>query len=123
MCPGAPFIQSQYKEQFVQFAHIFCMTMDNWLSYQYIKGIAESNETFYCNDRWSILRVLFTDMGEPEFQQLGVVDQFEFLIFYKSLNQKKSLLFQYQPTNRFLRKNSPHVLNHLLSGKAVYYRL
>jgi AcrR family transcriptional regulator len=65
------FIQPQYKEQFSELAHIFCMTMDNWLSYQYINGVTETNESFYCNDLWSIVRVLFTDMGEREFQQLG----------------------------------------------------
>ena len=32
------FIQPVYEKQFEDLAHIFCMTMDNWLSYQYIYG-------------------------------------------------------------------------------------
>jgi len=64
------FIQPLYEEQFAQLAHIFCMTMDNWMSYQYLSGNNEPDETSYCNDLWSILRVLFTDMGMPEFRQL-----------------------------------------------------
>jgi AcrR family transcriptional regulator len=65
------FIQPLYEEQFVQLAHIFCMTMDNWMSYQYINGNNEADETAYCKDLWAILRVLFADMGEPEFRQLN----------------------------------------------------
>ena len=65
------FIQPSYTDQFAGLAHIFCMTMDNWISYQYINGNSANDETSYCNDLWSILRVLFTDMGIPEFRQLG----------------------------------------------------
>ena len=65
------FIQPVYIEMFAQLAHIFCMAMDNWMSYQYINEKSEPDETAYCNDLWSILRVLFTDMGLPEFQQLS----------------------------------------------------
>jgi AcrR family transcriptional regulator len=65
------FMQPLHKEQFAQLAHIFCMTMDNWMSYQYINGNNEADETAYCKDLWSILRVLFTDMGDPEFRQLN----------------------------------------------------
>lgn len=65
------FIKQQYEGQFAALANIFCMTMDEWLSYQYINGSNQSIESSYCNDLWSILRVLFTDMGEREFQQLG----------------------------------------------------
>ncbi len=64
------FIQPQYENQFAELAHIFCMTMDNWLSYQYINGNNAPGENVYCNDLWSIVRVLFTDMGLPEFRQL-----------------------------------------------------
>jgi AcrR family transcriptional regulator len=64
------FIQPQYEKQFAELAHIFCMTMDNWLSYQYINGNNAPDENAYCNDLWSIVRVLFTDMGLPEFRQL-----------------------------------------------------
>jgi AcrR family transcriptional regulator len=64
------FIQPKYKAQFAELSHIFCMTMDNWMSYQYINGNKELLETAYCNDLWSVLRMLFTDMGEPEFRQL-----------------------------------------------------
>jgi AcrR family transcriptional regulator len=64
------FIQPLYEEQFAELAHIFCMAMDNWMSYQYINGNNKPDETSYCNDLWSILRVLFTDMGIPEFRQL-----------------------------------------------------
>jgi hypothetical protein len=46
------------------------MTMDNWLSTQYISGNEEPHVDAYCNDLWAILRVLFTDMGIPEFRQL-----------------------------------------------------
>ena len=65
------FIQPLYKEQFAELAHIFCMTMDNWMSYQHINGNNEPGEIAYSNDLWAILRILFTDMGEPEFSQLG----------------------------------------------------
>lgn len=64
------FIKPIYEEQFADLAHIFCMTMDNWISYQYINARNELTETNYCNDLWSILRVLFTDMGIPEYRQL-----------------------------------------------------
>ena len=65
------FIQPQYKEQFEQLAHLFCMTMDNWMSYQYINGIDKPDEANYRKDLWSILRLLYTDMGTPEFRQLN----------------------------------------------------
>ncbi len=64
------FIQPAYEDQFAHIAHIFCMTMDNHMSYQYISGHTVPNEGFYCNDLWSILRGLFTDMGIPEYRQL-----------------------------------------------------
>ncbi len=64
------FILPQYKSQFEHLAHIFCMTMDNWISYQNINGNPKPDEASYCNDLWSILTTLFTDMGIPEFRQL-----------------------------------------------------
>ena len=64
------FIQPLYEDQFVHMAHIFCLTMDNWISYQYINGNHDPDEGSYCNDLWSILRVLFSEMGTPEFRQL-----------------------------------------------------
>ena len=64
------FIQATYENQFAGLAHIFCMAMDNWMSYQYINGNNQPDETTYCNDLWSIVRGLFTDMGIPEFRQL-----------------------------------------------------
>lgn len=65
------FIQPVYEKQFAEIAHIFCMMMDNWLSYQYINGNSTPIETDYSNDMWSILKVLFTEMGIPEFRQLS----------------------------------------------------
>lgn len=65
------FIQPLYEKQFTDLAHIFCMAMDNWLSYQYINGNTKPDETTYCNNLWSIVSVLFTDMGKPEFRQLA----------------------------------------------------
>lgn len=65
------FVQPQYEGQFADLAHIFCMTMDNWISYQYINGNTAPEELTYCQDLWSILRVLLSDMGKPEYQQLG----------------------------------------------------
>ncbi len=59
-----------YEKQFAELAHLFCMTMDNWRNYQYINGNSAPEEASYCNDLWAILRVLFTDMGLPEFRQL-----------------------------------------------------
>jgi hypothetical protein len=64
------FIQPLYEEKFAELAHILCMTMDNWLSYQYINGNEQPDENRYFKDLWSILRALFTDMGIPEFRQL-----------------------------------------------------
>lgn len=65
------FAQPLYDGQFDGLAHIFCMAMDNWVSYQRINGNTAAGETFYCYDLWAILQVLFTDMGTPEFRQLG----------------------------------------------------
>jgi AcrR family transcriptional regulator len=64
------FIQPQYEKQFEQLTHIFCLTMDNWMSFQYVNGNSNPNEASYCKDVWAILRGLFTDMGVPEFRQL-----------------------------------------------------
>ena len=64
------FIQPRYENQFADISHIFCMAMDNWLSYQYIAGVQEPGEKTYCKDLWIVLRGLFTEMGEPEFRQL-----------------------------------------------------
>ena len=64
------FVQPRYDIEFTEHAHIFCMAMDNWMSYQYINGNESTDVTIYCNDLWSILRVLFTDVGLPEFTQL-----------------------------------------------------
>jgi AcrR family transcriptional regulator len=64
------FIQPQYENQFTEVAHVFCMMMDNWLSYQFINGNSAASEDVYCNDLWAILRMLFTDMGTQEFRQL-----------------------------------------------------
>ena len=64
------FIQPIYDGQFPELAHIFCLAMDNWMSYQYINGNSQPLEESYCNDLWSILRSLFTEMGIPEFRQL-----------------------------------------------------
>ena len=65
------FVKPLHEKQITQIAHIFCMTMDYWISYQYVNGVNETEENSYCNDLWSILRVLFTDMGIPEYRQLG----------------------------------------------------
>ena len=65
------FSQPQYEGQFAEIAHLFCLNMDNWVSYQYICGTLMPDEIAYCNSLWGILRVLFTDMGIPEFRQLG----------------------------------------------------
>jgi AcrR family transcriptional regulator len=64
------FIQPVYKEQFTHLTHIFCMTMDNWMSYQYINGIDRPDINSYCDDLWSILREVMTDLSLPEFGQL-----------------------------------------------------
>jgi Bacterial transcriptional repressor len=64
------FMQPVYKEQFTHLTHIFCMTMDNWMSYQYINGIDKPEVNSYCDDLWSILRELITDLALPEFRQL-----------------------------------------------------
>ena len=57
------FIKPVYKEQFTHLTHIFCMTMDSWMSYQYINGINDPGIDSYCDDLWSILRELITDLG------------------------------------------------------------
>jgi AcrR family transcriptional regulator len=64
------FVQPGYENEFAEQAHIFCMAMDNWMSYQYINGNKTPDITAYCNDLWSILRRLFTHLGLPEFRQL-----------------------------------------------------
>lgn len=64
------FFQPLYNGQFDALAHLFCLTMDNWISYQYINGITAVDENAYCSDLWAVLRPLFTDMGVPEFRQL-----------------------------------------------------
>ena len=57
------FIQQRNKEEFAELSHIFCMAMDNWMSYQFMNGNESTDVTIYCKDIWSILRVLFTDLG------------------------------------------------------------
>lgn len=64
------FQQPLYKEQFNDFTHIFCLTMDNWRSYQIIAGNQHPVVDVFCNDLWSILRALISDLGLPEFGQL-----------------------------------------------------
>jgi AcrR family transcriptional regulator len=64
------FIRPPHDEQFEHLTYLFCMTMNNWMSYQYINADKQPNEADYCNDVWSILRVLFTDVAMPEFRQL-----------------------------------------------------
>lgn len=64
------FIQPVYEKQFEELTDIFCMTMDTWMSFQYVNGNNAPDEESYCKDLWSILRVLFTDMGMTEFRQL-----------------------------------------------------
>jgi len=64
------FIQPLYPHQFAELAHIFCLTMDNWLGYQVVNGSLRPDEGDYCRDLWTILRGLFTDMGMPEYRQL-----------------------------------------------------
>ena len=64
------FIQPVYQEQFIEITRIFCITMNTWMSFQYVNGNNAPDEISYCNDLWSILKILFTDMGEPEFRQL-----------------------------------------------------
>jgi len=66
------FSQPLFETQFAGIAHIFCLTMDNWLSYQFINGNDPVDENAFCSDLWSILQSLFTDMGIPEFRQLGI---------------------------------------------------
>ena len=65
------FSQPTYETQFAQLAQIFCLAMDNWRSYQLVYGNTALREEDYCQDLWSILRPLFTDMGHVEFRQLG----------------------------------------------------
>ena len=64
------FIKPMYQNQFEELTGIFCMTMDTWIGFQYINGKKDPDENNYCNDLWAILRILFTDMGLPEFRQL-----------------------------------------------------
>ena len=64
------FMQPTYEAQFAELAQIFCLTMDNWMSYQLVTGNKGLTEDAYCLDLWAILRPLFTDMGIPEFRQL-----------------------------------------------------
>ncbi|MEO8763451.1 MAG: TetR/AcrR family transcriptional regulator [Ginsengibacter sp.] len=64
------FIQPQYNDQFAQLAQVFCMSIDGWMSYQHVTGNSDAQEKEYCNDMWTILKVLFTDMGTPEYRQL-----------------------------------------------------
>jgi AcrR family transcriptional regulator len=64
------FIQAVYEDQFTELTDIFCMTMDSWMNFQFINGNNNPDEDAYCNHLWSILKVLFTDMGIPEYRQL-----------------------------------------------------
>jgi AcrR family transcriptional regulator len=65
------FIEPQFEGQFHDIANTFCLMVDNWLSYQLIQGDKEPDENSFHNDLWSLLKVLFTDMGSVEFRQLG----------------------------------------------------
>ncbi len=64
------FIEPMYKNQFTELTHVFCMAMDTWMGFQFVNGNNAPDENAYCNDLWCILRILFTDMGMPEFNQL-----------------------------------------------------
>lgn len=64
------FIKPAWPEQFSRLSHLFCLSMDNWLSYQFINGTDKPDVNAYCNDLWSMLQPLFSDMGQPEFKQL-----------------------------------------------------
>jgi AcrR family transcriptional regulator len=64
------FVRPPHDEQFEHLAYLFCMAMDNWMSFQYINGNNKPDEAAYCNDVWSILRILFTEVAMPEFRQL-----------------------------------------------------
>jgi AcrR family transcriptional regulator len=64
------FVQPQYTDHFADVAHLLCLTMDNWMSYQHVNGNNKPEESVYCNDCWTLLRPLLTDMGIPEFRQL-----------------------------------------------------
>ncbi|MEP7321238.1 MAG: TetR family transcriptional regulator [Saprospiraceae bacterium] len=65
------FVQQQYEHQFSQLTEVFCITMDNWMSHQYLNGVEILSSADYCNTLWAILRPLFTDMGLVEFRQMG----------------------------------------------------
>jgi AcrR family transcriptional regulator len=65
------FMQPLYEGQFKEITRIFCITMNTWMSFQYVSGNNAPDEESYCDDLWSILKILFTDMGVPEFRQLG----------------------------------------------------
>lgn len=64
------FIKPMYNNQFAELTNLFCMTMDSWISFQFVNGNNTPCEDVYCNDLWSILKTLFTDMGIPEYRQL-----------------------------------------------------
>jgi hypothetical protein len=64
------FARPPHDEQFEHLAYLFCMSMDNWMSFQYINGNNKPDEAGYCNDVWSILRVVITALALPEFRQL-----------------------------------------------------
>lgn len=67
------FIAPQYEGQYTDVAYNFCSMIDTWLNYQFIQGKNEPDENTFHKDLWSILRILFTDMGNVEFRQLGNV--------------------------------------------------
>lgn len=64
------FITPQFENQFYKVAHSFCLTLDNWMSYQIIEGNDPRNASKYHEDLWAILRGLFTLMGIVEYGQL-----------------------------------------------------
>lgn len=70
------FTKPQYDGQFPDIAQSCCMMMDTWMSYQFIQGKNEPDENTFHKDLWFILRILFTDMGNVEFRQLGNVTTF-----------------------------------------------
>jgi AcrR family transcriptional regulator len=65
------FTSPKYDEQYTDIANSFCIMMDTWMNYQFIEGKTAPDKNTFHKDLWSILRVLFTNMGDVEFRQLG----------------------------------------------------
>ncbi len=64
------FREEQWVGQYEVLAQQFWMVADHWMYRQYVQQRATDDYSSFKNMLWSLIRPLFTNMGEREFEQL-----------------------------------------------------